>query len=50
MFERETIIEGLQLPNQTFESNIPYVLRFMIDVGIVGMGWMEISEYTVLRR
>lgn len=26
----------------TFESNVPFALRFMIDTGIVGMGWIEI--------
>lgn len=33
----------------TFESNIPYELRFMIDTGIFGMGWIELKKgtYTV---
>lgn len=44
------MIEGVQLPHQTFESNIPYVLRFMIDCKIVGMGWQTINKYRVLRR
>lgn len=26
----------------TFESNVPYVLRFMIDTKVVGMNWIEI--------
>ncbi|KAF8141671.1 DNA polymerase family B-domain-containing protein [Boletus edulis] len=26
----------------TFESNIPYTLRFMIDTKVVGMNWIEI--------
>ncbi|KAL4063167.1 DNA polymerase family B-domain-containing protein [Scleroderma yunnanense] len=26
----------------TYESNIPYVLRFMIDAKVVGMSWVEI--------
>ena len=29
---------------QTYESNIGIVLRFMIDVGIVGMGWLEVGR------
>ncbi|KAH8093299.1 DNA polymerase family B-domain-containing protein [Cristinia sonorae] len=29
-------------PIQTFESNIAYTLRFMIDTQIVGMNWVEI--------
>ncbi|KAI5452167.1 DNA-directed DNA polymerase delta [Naganishia albida] len=33
----------------TFESNIAYTLRFMVDTRIVGMNWIEIpaGEYTV---
>jgi len=30
------------MPNETFESNIPFVLRYMIDTGLVGMCWIEI--------
>ncbi|KAN0088533.1 DNA polymerase family B domain containing protein [Tylopilus felleus] len=26
----------------TYESNIPYILRFMIDTKVVGMNWIEI--------
>ncbi|KAI9461498.1 DNA polymerase family B-domain-containing protein [Boletus coccyginus] len=29
-------------PYPTFESNIPYILRFMIDTKVVGMNWIEI--------
>ncbi len=43
------ILEGsFALPNygdrqyQTFESNIPFVLRFMIDRGILGASWIQI--------
>ncbi|KAI0713808.1 delta DNA polymerase [Earliella scabrosa] len=34
----------------TFESNITYTLRFMIDTKVVGMNWIEISggKYTLL--
>ncbi|KAJ9113714.1 DNA-directed DNA polymerase delta [Naganishia adeliensis] len=33
----------------TFESNIQYTLRFMVDTRIVGMNWIEIAagEYTI---
>lgn len=40
--------EGLSIPGlqqtsfNTFESNIPFVLRFMIDHGISGGGWVEL--------
>lgn len=50
LFESEAIIEGIQLPKQTFESNIPYVLRFMIDKELVGMGWMQIQNYQIIRK
>lgn len=29
---------------QTYESNLPYTLRFMIDKGICGGSWMELSS------
>ena len=35
-------MSGINLPSKTFESNIPYALRFMIDKGLTGMGWMRI--------
>lgn len=33
----------------TFESNMPYPLRFMIDTDIVGMSWLNIKagKYTI---
>lgn len=42
MFEREFRIQGFTLPTQTFESNIPYALRFMVDKGVTGMGWFRL--------
>ncbi|KIJ20820.1 hypothetical protein PAXINDRAFT_174244 [Paxillus involutus ATCC 200175] len=37
-------------PYATFESNIPYILRFMIDTKVVGMNWIEIpaGKYKLL--
>jgi DNA polymerase delta subunit 1 len=34
----------------TYESNIPFALRFMIDTGIVGMCWLELpgTRYTLI--
>jgi hypothetical protein len=34
----------------TFESNIAYTLRFMIDTNVVGMNWIEVpaGNYTVV--
>jgi len=44
IFERgETNFRGLfSGPVLTFESNIPFILRFMIDTNVVGMNWIEI--------
>ncbi|KAJ7918757.1 DNA polymerase family B-domain-containing protein [Mycena leptocephala] len=37
-------------PISTFESNIAYTLRFMIDTKVVGMNWIEVpaKKYTIL--
>ena len=42
--------EGFQVPGigsvscfQTFESNIPFPLRYMIDAKIQGMSWLELK-------
>ena len=42
-------VANIILPRQTFESNIPYPLRFMVDKGLGGMGWFHIKagEYKV---
>lgn len=36
----------MRLPELTYESNVPYALRFMIEFDIVGMGWIELKNYT----
>jgi len=36
--------------NPTFESNIQYLLRFMIDCQIVGCNWIEIPKQTYVVR
>ncbi|KAJ3307302.1 DNA-directed DNA polymerase delta [Kappamyces sp. JEL0829] len=43
--------EGFQVPGlgtvscyQTFESNIPFTLRYMIDAKIQGMSWVELPK------
>ncbi|KAJ7281884.1 DNA polymerase family B-domain-containing protein [Mycena rebaudengoi] len=54
VFERlECRFQGLfstEKPTSTFESNIAYTLRFMIDTKVVGMNWIEVpaKKYTVL--
>lgn len=35
-------VEKFTGSGQTYESNIPFALRFMIDQGIVGMCWLEV--------
>jgi len=39
-------------PVPTFESNIVFVLRFMIDTKVVGMNWIEVpaGKYKVTSR
>ncbi|KAI0295971.1 hypothetical protein BC826DRAFT_1006478 [Russula brevipes] len=53
IFERgETDFRGLfSGPVTTFESNIPFILRFMIDTGVVGMNWIEVppGKYSLLK-
>lgn len=50
MFESGLYLKGINLPRQTFESNIPYLLRFMIDKDIVGMGWYRINKFKVVPK
>lgn len=49
IFEREARILNVTLPRQTFESNIPYALRFMVDKELAGMSWFKIAggKYSV---
>ena len=39
----ERKIDGLNFYTATYESNMPYALRFMIDTDIVGMGWVRLK-------
>jgi DNA polymerase delta subunit 1 len=51
LFERGEKILNYYLPMETFESNIPYILRFMIDKEIVGMGWFRVNPgYTIVDK
>lgn len=34
--------EPFQFSSQTWEANVPFVLRFMVDTGLVGAGWVEL--------
>ena len=48
--------EGISVPSiglvkgQTYESNVPFVLRFMIDKGIQGADWVEMPAVTYSLR
>lgn len=47
---KRTVEQGISFgkfssaPHATFESNLSFVMRFMIDLGITGMNWMEIPS------
>ena len=41
---------GQQIPCQTFESNVPFLLRFMIDKEISGMNWLTVPARHYTRR
>jgi DNA polymerase delta subunit 1 len=36
--------EGIRFPCRRYEGNIPFVMRFMVDKDIVGMGWIKIGK------
>lgn len=38
----DRVVGDMRLSDLTFESNIPYALRFMVEYDIVGMGWIEV--------
>ncbi|KAG5439383.1 hypothetical protein PCANB_001957 [Pneumocystis canis] len=54
LFERGDINFDDMFPPQymTFESNIPYVLRFMIDASISGMSWIKLpkTKYLIMNE
>ncbi|KAF8801312.1 hypothetical protein BYT27DRAFT_7198397 [Phlegmacium glaucopus] len=50
IFERgECAYQGFDGITPTYESNMPFILRFMIDTKIVGMNWVEIpaGKYSI---
>jgi len=42
VFETGFNFDNVIIKEMTYESNIPYALRFMIDRGITGMSWIEV--------
>jgi DNA polymerase delta subunit 1 len=47
LFEKGLYVNGVQFEDYTFESNIPFALRFMIDRSVSGMSWLMIRNYSV---
>ena len=41
---------GQLIPCQTYESNVPFLLRFMIDNELTGMNWLTIPAGHYTRR
>jgi len=44
VFEKGISIGNIQFNTQTFESNMPFALRFMIDTQMRGMSWVKINS------
>ncbi|GAQ79793.1 DNA polymerase delta catalytic subunit [Klebsormidium nitens] len=42
LIERGLMANGVYLPTDTYESNVLFALRFMIDRSIVGCNWIEL--------
>lgn len=53
---KRLIDDGFNVPNagvlrgQTYESNVPFILRFMIDNNITGSDWIELPAATYALR
>ncbi|KAJ7623462.1 DNA polymerase family B-domain-containing protein [Roridomyces roridus] len=49
-FIKLTIQDPKNAPIATFESNLPFILRFMIDHKVVGMNWIEVpaGKYDII--
>lgn len=48
MFEGSLLINKKRINFKTFESNFPFILRFMNDLQLSGMGYIKISDYEVI--
>lgn len=46
IFELGYTYKGYHFDTITYESNMPYGLRFMIDTGIFGVSWIELKKGT----
>ena len=49
VFEEGFMSGKVHIKETTYESNVPYALRFMIDRDISGMSWVEVpaGKYTL---
>ncbi|KAJ1460963.1 DNA polymerase family B-domain-containing protein [Pelagophyceae sp. CCMP2097] len=53
---KKVLGDGVPIPGQgrlqlrTYESNVPFVLRFMIDMGITGCSWLELPRGSFSER
>jgi DNA polymerase delta subunit 1 len=45
VLESGIFIKGKKTIFQTFESNLPFILRFMCDKNIIGGGWLVVKKY-----
>ena len=50
VFEQGFRFGSIVFDTTTFESNMPYGLRFMIDTGIFGVSWIELKKDTYALR
>lgn len=48
LLEGGIVVKGERAKFRVYESNFPFVLRFMCDLGIVGMSYLKIHRYEVL--
>ena len=51
LFDDGFHVNGVYLRGQTYESNVPFVLRFLVDNGITGSDWIELprNKYSLRR-
>lgn len=42
-YGNKTVCPGVQ--NPTYEANVPFVLRYMVDIGLGGCQWIKIENY-----
>jgi DNA polymerase delta subunit 1 len=47
--EEGILINGKRIRFKLFESNFPFVLRFMVDMNIVGMQYLKLIKYSIIQ-